>query len=323
MDRNRRDPLTEEALRWLVVLNDADATDEDRRAFDAWLGGDPNRRAAWDQARQVWSRLDTLTPALRVARRPRSAPATDADGGRRGRMSRRHWMAAAAAGVVLVAGGFTVGGPALFADARTGVGERRTVWLADGSSVELGSASALSVSYDASARLLTLHEGEAFFTVAADANRPFIVVAADGRSVALGTAFNVKRAGDAVIVTVAEHAVAVSSAGGASLTVSEGQQLRYGAGGVGRVTPADPSLAQAWRRDRLVFHDSPLIDVVADLERFRHGRILITDDRIAGLPVTAVINTRNTDAALAAIADALPVRVRRVTDFLVLLSPRD
>ena len=63
--------------------------------------------------------------------------------------------------------------------AKTTVGERRTVKLPDGSSVELNTASELAVRYTASARAIRLTRGEAYFTVASDPQRPFSVHAAD------------------------------------------------------------------------------------------------------------------------------------------------
>jgi transmembrane sensor len=241
-------------------------------------------------------------------------------------LSRRRWMAGAAAvaGIAAV-GGYGLTHPhllvGLMADHTTGIGERRQINLADGSVVELGSASSLSVSLTAQQRLLTVHDGEVFFTVAADATRPFIVEAANGRTEALGTAFNVKRLRHAVIVSVAEHAVKVAANGRTPLRVEQGQQLRYGPNGIEAADTVDLASVEAWRRDRLIFHHSPLGDVVADLERYRRGRIVVTDDRINALPVTAVIDARQTDAALRTIADTLPVTVRRITDLLVFISP--
>src|SRR3546814_17289373 len=74
--------------------------------------------------------------------------------------------------------------------------------LADGSSIELGSDSALSVALGNRQRVVTLYKGEAFFTVAADAGRPFVVQAAGGSAQALGTAFNIKTVEGMAIVTV-------------------------------------------------------------------------------------------------------------------------
>ena len=63
---------------------------------------------------------------------------------------------------------------------------------------------------------------------------------------------------------------------------------------------------------RLIFEDSPLSEVVADLERHRQGWIIIADDRIRNITVTAVFDSRRADAALDAISDTLPVRLTRI-----------
>ena len=67
---------------------------------------------------------------------------------------------------------------------------------------------------------------------------------------------------------------------------------------------------------------SPLGDAIADLERYRGGHIVVTDASLRALPVTAAFDARQADAALDTMALALPIRVRRLTDFLVVLSPR-
>jgi transmembrane sensor len=322
MEQDSRDPLIEEALRWLVVLRDETVSESDRQGFAHWLAGGPAHAAAWQRAQSVWSQLDALEPAMRASRANvvvmpgSSTPHPVAQG-----LSRRQWLAGAAAASMAVAAGYAFTHPGLFATHRTGIGERRSVTLADGSIAELGSASSLSVEFDDRRRAVTLHDGEAFFTVAPDAGRAFVVTAANGQTEALGTAFNVKKLGDMVAVSVSEHAVAVTAGGHGAVEVAEGQQVRYGPHGIESASAVDLRAVQAWRRDRLVFHESPLGDVVADLERYRHGRILITDGRISKLPVTAVIDARQTDAALRTIGDTLPVTVRRLSDLLVLISP--
>jgi transmembrane sensor len=121
---------------------------------------------------------------------------------------------------------------------------------------------------------------------------------------------------------VTEHAVAVSTGGGGSTTVHEGEQVRYTGDTIEPVVTSDSRIVEAWRRDRLIFQNAPLGEVVADLERYRGGRIVITDDRLRKLPVTAVFDARQADAAIGTIANSLPVRIHRLTDYLVLLSPR-
>ncbi|HKU97242.1 MAG TPA: FecR family protein [Vineibacter sp.] len=325
MTPEQPDTTTAAAQRWFVLLRDQDASEADRAAFARWLADDPANQAAWERTQRLWSRLDDLTPHLRhrlhaeIGNRGHAPAMSGPATGR----SRRAWLQGAAAAALVVAGGgyaLTVPGP--FADYRTRTAERRTVTLPDGSTMELGSNTAVSLAFDSDIRRLVLHAGEAFFQVAADARRPFIVAADRGATRALGTAFNIKRQADAVTVSVIEHAVAVSVDGQPAVTVGQGQQVRYDHRRLDAVRAADVADVQAWRRDRLVFRDSPLRAVIADLERYRSGRIVITDDRIARIPVTGVFHARQTDAALATIADTLPVRVTRASDLLVFIRPR-
>ena len=225
---------------------------------------------------------------------------------------RRFLYAAAAVAAVAAPAAVLLSRPDLLADHSTTVGERRKVTLEDGSTVELAGSSSLSVDFSAQARRVVLHDGEAFFDVARDDTRPFVVQAADGFSRALGTSFDVKRQGTEVTVAVVEHAVAVSSAG-SRVVVEQGQQIRYGAHRLGKVGEADLAQVEAWRRDRLIFHETPLGEVVADLERYRGGRIVMTDARLRDIPVTAVFDARQADAALDTIASSLAIRLRRVT----------
>jgi len=332
MQEQRQDPLIEEALRWLVVLRDKAASEADQQAFARWLKDDPQHEAAWRRAQQVWMRVGKIGPAFASRRRPvaaatspsfaaapsaRSAMLQRPPGGRR-----RFLYAVAAVAAVAVPTGLVLLRPGLFADQRTSVGERRTISLQDGSTVELASASSLSIDFAADARRVVLHEGEAFFNVVRDPARPFLVDAVSGRTRALGTAFDIKLTGDAVTVAVTEHAVEVAVAGVVPVVVGEGQQVRYGSRRMGAVGDANLAQIQAWRRDRLIFQEAPLGDVIADLERYRGGRIVMTDSRLRDIPVTAVFDARQADAAVDTIAATLPIRVRRLTDLLVVLSPK-
>lgn len=333
MQEHRQDPLIEEALRWLVVLKDREATDADREAFDLWRRGDPRHEEAWARAQQVWMRVGKIGPAF-ANRAPAAAgtpplaavsslrPSLSRPAARPAMPGRRRFLyAAAAAAVVAVPAGVVLTRPGLFADHGTSVGERRGFSLEDGTTVELAAASSLSVDFTAGARRVVLHDGEAFFKVARETARPFIVEAAGGQTQALGTAFDIKRQGSDVTVAVAEHSVAVST-GGTRTVVEQGQQVRYGQQRLGAVRAADLGQVEAWRRDRLVFQEASLGDVIADLERYRGGRIVITDSRLRDIPVTAVFDARQADAALDTIASSLPIRLRRITDLVVVLSPR-
>jgi len=316
MELDTGDTVLRDAQQWFVLLRDGDASAEDRQRFAAWLAADATHRQAWDEVEHLWKRMDAVVPALRLdalSLRELSAP-------RPVSVTRRTWMKQAAAAALVLGGGgaWIAASTDLFADHRTAVGERRSIPLADGSRVDLDADSALSVAFSDTQRRITLDRGRAYFQVARDAARPFIVTAGAGDVRALGTAFDVKRGSDSVRVAVSEHAVAVTVAGD-SLRLTEGSVVDYSARGLGAVAPADIASLLSWRQDRLFFQDAPLGEVVADLDRYRRGRIVILDDSVAKLPVTGFFHAAQADAALQTIAATLPVRLTRLTGRLVVI----
>src|SRR5262249_22327407 len=92
----------------------------------------------------------------------------------------------------------------------TGIGEQRTITLEDGTRVELNTSSELRVRYDEHTRKVILKAGEAYFDVAQQLQRPFIVAAGKQQVVALGTAFMVRRDYDSITVTLLDGRVAVT-----------------------------------------------------------------------------------------------------------------
>lgn len=333
MRQRVQDPLVEEALHWLVVLKDRNASAADREAFDHWLQFDASHAAAWGRAQQVWMRLDRIGPAFRerpqVPRTPGpprlvTAPATGAPSipapvraGRRRFLYGVGAMAALALPAALVAMRSRV-----FATHATRAGERRTIVVEDGSGIELAGASSLSVDFTGDVRRIVLHDGEAAFDIVQDPSRPFEVHAASGYTRALGTAFDVKISGGLVAVAATEQSVLVSANGAEPVTVNEGQLVRYGPNRTGTVRDADLAQVEAWRRDRLVFQDTPLGEVIDDLERYRGGRIVLADSRLRALSVTGSYAASEADAVVDSLASSLPVRVMRLSGLLVVVSSR-
>lgn len=304
------------AVAWFVRLHDEQASMSDHAAFADWLASDPTHAEAWKELDRIWGGLDNVAAAnLTAAPPPPAAP------GRRLSYA-RPWRRLAAAAVVLLAlaSAWSLTPAGLFADHRTGIGERRTIDLADGSQVELGPDSALDVSFLPGRRGVRLLTGGAFFTVAKDQARAFVVEAGRGQIEVLGTAFDVKIGDDAVSVAVTKNAVAVSAAGGAPVRLNEGQAVSYDGRGVSSVRDADLDAIQAWRQDQLVFHDVPLDTVLAELRRYRRGRVQLIGGDLGRRRVTAVFNAREPEAAIETIARSLELRVLRVTSLFVLLA---
>jgi len=299
-----QDPVYLAALEWLARLNDEDATKQDRHALARWLAQDPAHPAAYARAQALWNRFEMVRPA--------------AD-----RMHRRRAVLGALAAIVTIPALYALARQHLLADYRTGIGERRRVVLADGSALELGSDTALSVSFSNHQRELTLHRGQAYFRVAADAARRFSVRAADGVTTALGTQFDIKLLDDVVTVSVTEHAVAVRPRPDARpVTVAAGWQMQYGASGDSAPSRFDQADVLAWRQDRLVFNDVPLATVLAELQRYQRGPIFLMDAGVGALPVTAAFHTADPQEVLRVLAETFPIRLRIVAGYATLVYAR-
>jgi transmembrane sensor len=315
------DPVEAEAAAWVVRLSSSDATEVDRAAFDAWLAADPAHPAAYAEMDAFWHRLGHVPDT-----RPRRAADGAADrpsgeptkGSAKGATKGPAGLAA-----VLVLGGALAWQAGLAdwlrADLWSGVGTITHATLADGSSVDLNTGTAIALRFTGAERRVELLRGEAVFEVARDPGRPF-VVAGGGVSVrAVGTIFVVRADEAGRPVGVAEGRVDVGIAG-RHLDVSAGEAVIAPDGAVPTVAKADVGRAMAWRGGRLTVSGEPLSDVLATLGRYRRGRIVLLDAKAGKRRVTGVFDLRDTDEALDAIAASLSLRVTRLTPLLVLVD---
>ena len=279
------------AAGWLVRLGSPALDDADRRAFRAWLEADPAHAAAFETARRLWDGLDVPAAALAAA----------------GRRRRRVGLAAAAACLLLLAGVALREG----ADHATDPGVRATVTLADGSRMTLDGNSAADVAIDADGRRVMLRRGRAFFEVAPEAARPFVVKAGGVEARVLGTGFAVERQASGVAVVVEHGRVAVREAG-AAVELAAGETVQASADGLGATEPAALGSALAWRRGLLVFEDRTLAEVAAALERAGGGRIVIPQAGVRALRLSGVFRDDDPAAVLDAIEAGLGVRAARL-----------
>lgn len=218
---------------------------------------------------------------------------------------------AAAASVAAVAVALPALGPlsGLYADHATAVGDRKRVSLADGSVVVLNTATAISVDYSAKERRIVLHDGEALFDVAKDAARPFIVVAGGVEVRAVGTAFVVRVKNASEHVTVSEGIVEVKMGDFPPMRIAAGQRLDVGEGDSFKLRTVDIDAATAWQRGKLIFNRRRLESVVAELQRYRAGRIVVLGDSLKALEVTGVFDLDDTDRILRTIEETTKARV--------------
>jgi transmembrane sensor len=168
------------------------------------------------------------------------------------------------------------------ADYLTGKGERREIVLADGSRVLLNTESALAVYFDDAVRRVELVQGEAFFEVAKDASPPFVVTASGSAVRAVGTAFNVRRATHQVHVELAEGIVDVQDPQYLRrVRLQAGQTALIGSGTIDVNLARYPENFALWRDGYLQFDGVPLQAAIEQINRYRPGRVVLLNNRLA------------------------------------------
>ncbi|MFG1287754.1 FecR family protein [Xanthobacter versatilis] len=312
-DTTVRPTARDAALGWFVKMRSGEATPAEVADFQCWIAAAADNRREYDALEALWGDLDQVGDPRRVAA---SVPAS------RSMMSRRGLFLGAAGVAAAVVAGVALGVPDWFDGAiRTGVGEQRQLTLADGSRVVLDADSALSLQFTPQARRLTLQRGRAFFDVAPDTARAFSVTAAGGVTTATGTQFSVHLWSNEVTVAVSESAVSIRAGAAALSRLKAGEAVSYDASGIGETEQVSDAQASAWRRGKLIFEDRPLRQVIADVNRYRPGTIMVTDSTLLRLRVSGIFDIRQPDGVLEAITRSLPVRSMALTRYLVLLYP--
>lgn len=301
------------AADWFVRSRGAGWKEADARSLEAWLAADPRHRASFDDVAMAWDASAQAAASSGVRELRAHALAAV----RAGRRRPPFWAGLVAAGVAVAALGVALfvgpraGPPAPDVQIyRTDVGERATVTLADGSQATLNTASELAVEYTRARRGLRLISGEAWFDVAKNPDRPFVVTAGAHTVTATGTSFDVRIAADRLGVAVSEGRVIVAAADRTQLAaVAAGQRADIGGGSV-RLAAAGP-VAGDWRKGRLQFETSTLAEAVAEMNRYRRTPIVLDDPTVGALRVSGVFEAGEGSSFVDALPLTYPVRVTR------------
>lgn len=212
----------------------------------------------------------------------------------------------------------------LQADHLTSTGEISTITLADNSKVTLAPESAIKVRFDDAGRFVELLDGEAFFDVTPDPEKPFRVAADTVNVTVLGTAFDVSDGSDMSMVAVEHGLVRVENAAQVPAVfemLEPGQQARVKRDGTVTRSQIPTSQIGAWRNNQLIAQDQPLSEVVDKLRRYFNGTILITDEVLASQTVTGVYRLNDPVSALRGMARAQKATVREITPWVLIVSP--
>jgi len=292
-----------QAAQWLARLQSEERCAGDIDAWEAWIAADPRHAEAFERITLAWERSHE---ALRDRRRP--APLR--------RLDRRTLLAAGAASVAVLGAGL------VWATARgnykTGIGERRSIPLADGSVALLDSHTRLTVDMGAQRREITLLEGRAYFDVKPDPLRPFVVRAAGRQVIAVGTAFEVAVEQHRVSVCLLKGKVAVEPSDRQILYMDAGQRMVFEQDRPVTSDWPDLDSITAWHQGKLIFNDTTLADAMAQLNRYSR-RQLHADPILESIRISGVFANDDPEAFARSVALLFHCRVI-VTDAQISLA---
>lgn len=337
--------LERQAAEWFTRLHSGEVDSDTRDRFEAWLHGDRAHKIAYREFEQVYRDLDFVAEKAGVD--------VDEALGRKRSLWGLHypeWLKTPVGGgsaalvslVTLALVVFTLMQPRTDApgflepDYVTEIAEIREVILEDGSVVTLGAKSQIKTEFSATRRQVTLIDGEAFFEVAKDANRPFFVAAQDTLVRVVGTKFDVKRSADIVHVSVLEGVVEVMKPSNieqaitsADTSVIDKQVLTAGERVSAARRVALPEARQveqiqpgSWREGRLAYEDASLAEIVADLNRYYERPIRIASSDVGDLRSTLAFQTTEIDQVFDVMAAIHPINVEKPASGEIVLRRR-
>lgn len=320
------DAIRQEAADWFARRRDGGHTPGEEAAFRAWRDRSEVHARVYAETERAWAQWASLRDSARM--REMAAAAMSATAPRSRRVEPRRWrplLAAACVALVAVAGGSWLLPRLKYAPAqvyRTGLGERRTEQLPDGTRVMLNTQTSLRVQYSRRQREVVLQRGEALFDVAHDAGHPFVVIAGGGRVTDLGTRFDVRDDDGKAAVTLLHGQVDVA-VHDQHRALAPGEQARYGDGTAGiDVQRVDTTAVTNWLHGRLDFDGLPLAQAVAEANRYGAVKLRLGDPSLAALPVAGSFRAGDNAAIAAALSAVFPVRVARSDAHEIVLMPR-
>lgn len=325
MSPRAADKVGMEAREWFVRLLDDDVSADELALWQAWLARSPVHRAAFDRVSDAWSlggegmperpsiadlaadAYDGAAPVAQWQAKPR-------------RSFRPALIAASLAVAVLGSSAAYFAMPAGEAQAiTTARAEHKAAALADGSQVQVGALTGVQVRMSGARREVKLDSGEAFFRVARDPKRAFVVKTPFGAVKGAG-AFNVDVAGQQLCITVIEGDVVVQPGGLFSkpVRVTAGQQLVVNSSGA--VVAAGSPVT--WTHGRLEYRDTPLSIVVADVNRYAAHPVVLRDPSVGALEYTGTVITTSTADWAKALPAAFPLEAAAGQGGVIILSSR-
>ncbi|GKQ53268.1 FecR domain-containing protein [Bradyrhizobium sp. Ce-3] len=316
------DPLLDEALDWVVRLKAGEPTRADVDALRDWRAQSPGHEEAFRKAARL---LRTASAAAKELADEKAAASIARLSSRPSRPLTRRIVLG---GAIAAAAGYVMIHPPLemwpsieelSADYRTGKGEQRKVMLAPDISVELNTQTSLALRPAPNETRVELISGEASVAARRSSPTPLVMLARDGRISALQADFNARCIDGVVSVTCLDGIVTVEQ-DGRSVQLRKAEQVTYSRAGLQATLPVDAKQVAAWQTGLLIFRDRPLASVVDEVNRYRAGKIIITNAELKRRLVNGTFQVDKLDNFVAQVEQLFGARITSLPGGVVLMS---
>ncbi|MCC7136750.1 MAG: FecR domain-containing protein [Nitrosomonas sp.] len=293
--------LTEEAAAWFLRMQQSDGNDAEQKVFEAWLSQSSAHRAEYQQYSRLWHNLDYLE------RKPQKKFSTMVAG--------------------LLVSVFLFGAVQWLSHIEdvivTAIGEREQIVLADGTTIDINTDTKLRLALYGLTRKVTVEHGEVLFKIGNEHFRAFEVHAGNGVIRHIGTEFNVVRENGKTTVAVLEGAVEIRLENQYQTTIVRGeQQISYTEQGLSNIVQTDTETVAAWRKNRLIFRDTPLNEAVRQINRYHTRPVRLGEPQLSTLKVSGEFNATDRDGLIRALKTLFPLRSSELDDMTVLYAEK-
>lgn len=307
------------AARFVMRRDEDDWSQADQAELNAWLAESLAHKAAFWRLEEGSRQTDRLRSLYDPVEMPHPV--------------QRKWHSfaalALAASLVMAILGYAMWPqpePVEIATLETHVGERRTAYLPDGSTIELNTNTKIRLALEQGRRTAWVSGGEAYFQIAHDPARPFVIHAGAHDVTVLGTKFSVRRDGELLRVAVLQGAVQLKGLGrSASLgsTVLPGGSTAV-ANSVATIVRREPldQLRQGlrWRDGVLVLDGKTLGQAVTELNRYNPDPIVVKGAQLASTPIGGTFQLGNREGFVRLLREVYDVQVSRAADGKIILQ---
>lgn len=340
--------IDKQACKWLSIMNSDQNNDAEVAGFHSWLEADPQHQLAYDQVNVLWDGIEGLQDEFE----PKDYHVSD---------ELTFWQKTGLQDIFSKTMDvqykplqFAVVGSLMLAiylfwpnvessiynndingEYATQTAELKSIELPDGSTVTLGALSAIEVKYRDSERRIELVSGDAFFSVASNPDRPFVVATTNADVRAVGTMFDVRRSNEGVRISVLEGLVEVTQfqakqidgvkvAENVTQVLMANQKLCTRNDGDQTIPQTiETDVPGAWREGRLIYEKAKLSVVISDADRYYGGNIIIDTADLKSLPVSAAFRTDQINEMMETLSAVLPISVKRLSNGDIILRRRE